>query len=109
MNKELLPSTCGNAVKIFLPGESPWAEVVQELSDLMLLVRINNHLVNTGYGHPFKLGDVVRVKKTVHKGDDGKTYFYWKLASKFDPSKQKPMLDNPRLKSIWEKGHPIND
>lgn len=94
----------GESVKIFMPGESPWAEVEEIISDTELRVRIDNYLVCTGYGHPFKYNDVVRVELRVQDIPDiDREVKVWELAEDFDESKQKSMGDNPAVKEVWDR------
>lgn len=51
--------TIGNAVKVCLPGETPWAECVAVNADGSWLGRIDNNLVCSDL-HKLQLNDVVR-------------------------------------------------
>lgn len=62
-------------VKIFLPGETPWARIIQCISDDRLIVSIDNDLVNTCV-HGFSYGDevvVCRVEDSDGWAPDGVT------------------------------------
>lgn len=75
----------GQFVKVFLPGESPWAEVVRFLPDGRWLGRIVNHLVSSDHEfsrqcsrewfgvdtplpqlHDFKLDDLIIFERRKH-------------------------------------------
>lgn len=64
----------GEHVKIFLPGESPWATIVSAHEDGRLAVRIDNHLIGTLHG--YKYGDVVTVER-----ETTQDWSIWKLAA----------------------------
>ena len=49
----------GEAVKVWLPGESPWAECVAVLADGSWIGRLDNDLVNT-VQHGLRLNSVTR-------------------------------------------------
>jgi hypothetical protein len=51
----------GELVKVSLPGESPWAEVIEIYPDGTWLGRIDNHLWggNAVVDHDYKFGDLI--------------------------------------------------
>jgi hypothetical protein len=64
----------GDDVKVWLPGESPWAIVLAALPDGRLLARLNNELVNSAE-HGYRFGDVATFEI-----DETRDYKIWKLA-----------------------------
>lgn len=65
----------GEDVKVWLPGESPWAIVLAELPDGRLLARINNDLMKS-CEHGYQFGDVATFEI-----EETQDYKIWKLAS----------------------------
>ena len=51
----------GDSIKVYLPGESPWATVVSIHSDGRVAARIDNHPVSDLQG--YKFGDVATFEK----------------------------------------------
>lgn len=52
-----LEPSIGSTIKVFLPGESPWATVVHVAEPGRVVARLANHPV--GILHRYKLGDAV--------------------------------------------------
>lgn len=52
----------GDDVKVFLPGESPWAIVTAVLPDGRIMARLNNDLVRAKL-HGSKFGDVATFER----------------------------------------------
>lgn len=64
----------GSHIKVFIPGESPWAIVVATEDDGRVAARFDNHLVASDMGlHGYKYGDVATFERT---GE----YQNWELA-----------------------------
>lgn len=74
----------GDDVKVWLPGESPWAIVLAPLPDGRLLARINNDLMNS-QAHGYQFGDVATFEL-----EETPDYKIWKLAA--DQIKTGPTL-----------------
>lgn len=65
----------GQYLKVFLPGESPWAECVAVHSDGTWEGRIDNRLV--GGLHDFQQGQMVRFKEESGSDPMGGRYWIW--------------------------------
>jgi hypothetical protein len=61
-------------IKVWLPGESPWAVVLARLSDSKVIAQLNNDLVNSSH-HGYQYGDVA-----VFEIDETAEYKVWSLA-----------------------------
>ncbi len=64
----------GDRIKVFLPGESPWATVVSVHEDGRLVARIDNHPVCTNM-HGYSHGDLATFEKRIGDGWES-----WELA-----------------------------
>lgn len=64
----------GDYLKVFLPGEIPWATIVSIHEDGRLAARLDNYPVCT-HMHGYKYGDVVTFKKRTGDG-----WEFWELA-----------------------------
>ncbi len=57
----------GDLIKVYLPGESPWAECVSIHADGTWSGRIDNNLVSNH--HSFKIHQVVKFRRQDIEGD----------------------------------------
>jgi hypothetical protein len=55
----------GDHVKVFMPGESPWAIITATLPDGRIMARVDNHTV--GDMHGYKYGDVATFELDQHQ------------------------------------------
>lgn len=71
MSLDIRP-TAGTSIKVWLPGESPWAVVIGWVDGDRILARIENDLVAIGHG--YKYGDLATFEK-----ETTADYSIWKL------------------------------